>query len=92
MEFNAKRQILTISFKDRCRLIIECPSDILYTESYLKIVKAKEICWRIQMDSNSIHYYNCLNLDHEIKTESNTRWKAHANDIGVGIQALYLQG
>jgi len=90
--FDSEYNILTIKFYDNCILKIKRPSLIFYSSSYLKIIKAKEILWQTPIDSNSNNQYSYLNTGKEIKTKSNTKWKPHTYDIGIGMNALYLQG
>ncbi|CAM1357609.1 hypothetical protein THALO_70065 [Tenacibaculum halocynthiae] len=33
-----------------------------------------------------------MNTAEKIYIKSNTKWKPHAYDIGIGMNALYLQG
>jgi len=92
IEFNSDNNILTIQFNDNCLLKITRPSLILCSNSYLKIVKAKEVLWQIPMDSAPSNQYSYLNTGKEIKTRSNTKWRPHEYDIGIGMNAIYLQG
>ncbi len=91
INFNSENNILTIKFSDNCILKIKRPEAIFYSTSYLKIVKAKEILWQIPASSDSYKQYSYLNTGKEIKTKSNTNWTPHIYDIGVGMNALYLQ-
>ncbi|PKR82277.1 hypothetical protein CW751_02805 [Brumimicrobium salinarum] len=90
--YDKKNNLLIILFKDKCLIKIRKPTLILLASSYLKIVKAKEIVWEISNKSSSIHTYSYLNTGKKIKTQSNTNWKPHKMDIGIGMHALYLQG
>jgi len=92
LTYNSENNILTIIFSDNCLLIITTPSIILYSTSYLKIIKAKEIIWEVPVKTNSKNQYIYLNTGEKIKTKSNTNWTPHKYDLGIGMNALYLQG
>ncbi|SEE66637.1 hypothetical protein SAMN04487765_3691 [Tenacibaculum sp. MAR_2010_89] len=92
LNFNSDNDILTINFSDKCILKVKSPRIIFYTSSYLKVVKAKEILWEVPVDTNSKNQYSYLNTAEKIYIKSNTKWKPHAYDIGIGMNALYLQG
>lgn len=92
LSFNQENNILTINFSDKCVLKIKSPSLIFYSSSYLKVVKAKVILWETPSSSNLNNEYRYFNIGTKIKTESNTKWISHIYDIGVGMNALYLQG
>lgn len=93
INFNSTNNILTIKFTDNYILKIKKPSMIFHSNSYLKIVKAKEILWQTPTDTNlNNHQFSYLNTGQEIKTKSNTKWKPQGYGIGIGMNALYLQG
>ena len=92
INYGSKNKILNIIFSDNCIITITEPRIIFLSSSYLKIVKAKEIKWLIPNDVNSNNEYIYLNTGKEIKTNSNTQWKPHKSDLGIGMNALYLQG
>ncbi|MDV7140432.1 hypothetical protein R3X28_16185 [Maribacter sp. TH_r10] len=92
VEYDIENKLLTIEFDDNCLLKVKGPSLILCSSNYLKIVKAKEVEWQIDIDFPPIHQYIYLNNGKEIKTWSNTTWKPHEFDIGIGMDAIYLQG
>ena len=92
LNFNSEINILTIVFNTKCILKIKSPSTILCSSSYLKVVKAKEILWQTPVNSSSNNQYRYLNTGEKIKTKSNTKWTPHTYDIGIGMNALYLQG
>ena len=89
LEYNDETDIL--SFKDYSQLKIKKPSIIHHSIRYLKIIKAKEILWRIKED-DQYNEYSYLNNGKEIKTRSNTDWKPKSEDLGIGMNALYFQG
>jgi len=91
IEFNDTDDILTITFLDNCLLKIKSPQLIMQATTYLKIVKAKEVLWQVPNRSNSDRY-TYLNTGKMIKTKSTTNWKPHKYDLGIGMQAIYLQG
>ena len=92
ISFNSEKNILTIKFSDNSLLVMKRPSIIHCCDSYLKVIKAKEILWQIPIDSNSNNQYSYLNTGKEIKTKSNTKWKPQTYDFGIGMNAIYLQG
>lgn len=92
VSYNSEKEILTITFSDKCFLKVKRPNLILCSSSYLKIVKAKEILWEIPSDSNNNSQFSYLNTGKEIKTKSNIEWNKHSFDVGIGMNALYLQG
>jgi len=92
VEFNSEKNTLTLSFSDNCLLKIRNPRLIFYTSSYLKIIKATEILWQIPDDLRSHYQFSYLNTGKKIKTKTNTDWKPHDYDIGIGMNAIYLQG
>ena len=92
IEYNSEKNILSIQFFDNCILKVKKPRVILSADSYLKIVKATEILWQVPENSGSYSQYSYLNSGGKIITKSNTDWKPHKYDIGIGMNALYLQG
>ncbi|MFT6842365.1 MAG: hypothetical protein ACJASR_001132 [Psychroserpens sp.] len=92
VEFHSIKNTLTLLFSDNCLLKIRNPKLIFYTSSYLKIVKATEILWQITDDFRVYKKFSYLNTGKNIKTKSNTDWKPHDYDIGIGMNAIYLQG
>lgn len=56
------------------------------------MIEAKEILWQIPAGPDSINQYNYLHTGEKIKTKSNTKWTPHNYDLGLGMNALYLQG
>ncbi len=92
VEFDSKINTLTLLFTDNCLLKIRKPRLIFSTSSYLKIVKATEVLWQIPDDFKAHYQFSYLNTGKTIKTKSNTDWKPHEYDIGIGMNAIYLQG
>ena len=90
-EYDDHSQVLSIFFKDYCQLRIKKPSIIHHSSSYLKIIKAEEILWRVPNADRMDEYYY-LNEGKNIKTKSNTNWQPKSEDLGPGMNALYLQG
>lgn len=92
INFNHESDELSIIFKDDCSVTIKEPGTIHLSKSYLKIIKAKEVRWQIVNNVHSKDEFNYVHSGKEIITNSNTNWKPHFYDIGVGMNALYLQG
>lgn len=92
VNYDVDNKVLTIKLDDNCILKVKEPRLIHLTGSYLKIIKAKEIQWKIPNDSDANDQYSYVNTDGKIKTSTNTQWKPHSYDIGIGMNALYLQG
>ena len=92
IDFNEDKNVLTIIFADNCLLKIRKPRSIFVASTYLKIVKATEVLWQIPTIDNSYHQFSYLNTGKTINTKSNTDWKPHPYDIGIGMDAIYLQG
>lgn len=92
VEYDSKNNTLALLFYDNCLLKIRNPKMIFSTSSYLKIVKATEILWQIPDGFKSHFQFRYLNTGKTIKTKSNTDWKPHEYDIGIGMNAIYLQG
>ncbi|WP_169736086.1 hypothetical protein, partial [Crocinitomix catalasitica] len=88
IEFNVKKNILTIIFLDDYLLKVRNPRLIFVSSTYLKIVKATEVMWQTKDDLQ----YSYLIKGNKIETKSNTDWKPHQYDIGIGMNAVYLQG
>ncbi|RFC55818.1 hypothetical protein [Brumimicrobium aurantiacum] len=92
ISYDDSLETLTIIFSDFCRLKIVKPNLVLSTKSYLKVVKAKEIIWETNLNEEEGKFYHYKNNGKKIETASNTSWKPHCFDTGIGIQALYMQG
>lgn len=90
--YNQETNVLTIEFDNQCLLKVKNPRMIYCTNSYLKIIKAKEILWQVTVPSEAIYTYSYLNTGNDIKTQSNTKWVPHKYDIGIGQNAVYIQG
>ncbi|WP_417265962.1 hypothetical protein [Brumimicrobium sp.] len=89
--FDEQAQWLTIRFLDGCLLKIKNPSPLHVARSYLKIIKAQEIQWITPTLTNATMQYIYINDGKNIITQSNNGWKPHQFDIGIGMNALYLQ-
>ena len=93
IEYDVEKHILIFFFKDYCKLRIRKPHIIHFTTNYLKILKAHEIEWEVpNQNEPSPAKYHYLNVGIEIKTKSNTNWIPKSEDLGIGMNALYLQG
>lgn len=92
IEFNTLNDTLKLIFTDNCQLEIEKPIRIYCTSTYLKIVKASAIHWQIPIGTTVFYTYSYLNTGIKIETTSNTKWRPHKYDLGIGMNALYLQG
>lgn len=90
--YKEETAILILEFYDDCLLKIKKPGVIYYSNNYLKIIHAREILWQITGKTKSFYQYSYLNTGKTIKTKSNTNWKSHPYDFGIGMNALYLQG
>ncbi|MEX1002012.1 MAG: hypothetical protein WDZ35_07845 [Crocinitomicaceae bacterium] len=93
VQYNSEKDTITIEFKYSCTLKIRKPIGIYESESYLKIRKAKEILWRtpdIVKSKNKDFCY--MATSKKIITKSNTPWKPHKYDVGIGEFAIYIQG
>jgi len=92
IEYDNKRDVLSIYFSDYCQLQIRLPSSIHCSESYLKIFKAKEVKWQTFNDNREYDQFHYLNTGKDIVTKSNTNWKPKVEDLGIGMHAVYIQG
>jgi len=91
LEFNPKKRTLTLSFSDKCSLKIRNPRLIFLSSSYLKITEATEVLWQIPNDFNAHYQFSYLNTGKKVKTKSNTDWNPQEYQIGIGMNAVYLQ-
>lgn len=89
--YDSSRDVLTIIFTNSCLLKIKNPTTILYSTEYLKILNAKEILWKTPNDTGLENKYSYLNNGEIIVTKSNTNWKPHKYDLGLGQNAVYIQ-
>ncbi|MFD2725308.1 hypothetical protein [Hyunsoonleella rubra] len=92
IEFDENKEILFFRFSDFCQLQIRKPSIIHYTNSYLKIFKAKEIKWQVPNEEGDTENYYYLINGNNIQTKSNTNWRPKKEDFGFGMNAVYIQG
>lgn len=92
IDFCKKKRVLSLKFSDHCLLKIKKPQTIFTSSTYIKVMHAEEILWQVPADSGRHHLFSYLNTGKEIKTKSNTMWKPHKHDIGIGMNAIYLQG
>ena len=90
--FNEENDVLTFCFKDGCLLKVKAPENIFLASSYLKVLNAKEILWQTPSNNQMPNRYSYLKTKSGIKTKSNTQWKPHKFDMGLGMNALYMQG
>lgn len=91
VQLDELRQIIVLKFNTQCTLTIVAPQHIFYTNTYLKIIKAKEIVWQTKDNSGQVHQYQYINGGNKLLTSSNTNWKPHKFDAGIGMNALYIQ-
>lgn len=89
--YNSESNVLTIEFKGDCLMKIKSPKLIFCSSTYLKIIKAKEVLWQTPTNSDTVESYSYLNTGKCIKTKSNTEWKPHKYDLGIGKNAVYMQ-
>jgi len=91
IELFESEKILSISFKGGNQLKIKNPSKIHVTSSYLKVIKSSEILWKDKQSNNSFHEYSYKIKNGKIITQSNTNWRPHRYDLGIGKNPLYIQ-
>lgn len=91
IQFDKNLKTLKISFDDNSELHIKNPRMIHHSISYLKIIKAQEVVWRIKENSQVLEFHY-LNNGSKIVTDSNTNWRPKHDDLGIGMNAIYLQG
>lgn len=91
IHFDKDLKTLKISFDDNSELLIKNPRIIHHSISYLKIIKAQEVVWRIKENSQVLEFHY-LNNGSKIVTDSNTNWRPKHDDLGIGMNAIYLQG
>ena len=92
IEFDVDKNILYIYFTDFCRLVVKTPSKIHCANSYIKIFNAKEIKWQVPNGEGQNDQFYYLNTGKNIVTKSNTNWKPNDEDLGIGMDAIYIQG
>ena len=92
IDYSLKNRILSLVFHDNCLLKIKNAQSILASNSYLKIMNAKEVLWQVPAQTQLNESFSYLNTGKEIVTKSNTSWKPHVRDVGIGMNAVYLQG
>ncbi len=91
ISFDGNTKILNIEFDENYKLAITEPRLILTSISYIKIANAKSVVWQTPTKFNSLNKYVYKHTGKEIITQSNTNWQAHNYDIGIGMNAVYLQ-
>ncbi|WP_426429490.1 hypothetical protein ACPX19_08025 [Winogradskyella sp. HB-48] len=91
IQFDKNLKTLKISFDDNSELHIKNPRMIHHSISYLKIIKAQEVVWRIKENSQVLEFHY-TNNGSKIVTDSNTNWRPKHDDLGIGMNAIYLQG
>ncbi len=92
MIYNEELNYLTIWFKNHYAIRVKEAQTIMTSTDYIKIVKAKAIIWQTPSKYQKQNIYHYVNTGKAIKTKSNTTWQPHTLDIGIGMNALYLQG
>ncbi len=90
--YEASEKELNISFHDKCFLKVLNPGIIHVSKSYIKIINADSVIWTVLSANQKEEYYEYTFSDNLIKTNTNTQWKAHKYDLGIGMNAVYLQG
>ncbi|MEM9544922.1 MAG: hypothetical protein AAGA77_03070 [Bacteroidota bacterium] len=91
IEYEDKGSILSIEMGGKYLLKIRMPKVIHISETYFKIINAKEILWQVTDENNKTSNYSYLNTGKKIETKTNTNWKPKSMDLGIGMHALYLQ-
>lgn len=86
------KNILTLHFGEKCQLVIRNPLTIHCTDNYLKIINAKEVLWQVENEKGDYDKFCYLNTGERIETKSNTDWKPKREDLGIGMNAIYIQG
>ena len=93
IDYESTSCTLIFNFKKGFQLTVQEPGRIFESSSYFKILKAKEITWKISKHHKRTEQeYIYVLQDNKIITSSNTSWKPHKYDLGVGELALYIQG
>lgn len=92
IHYDSAKNVLKFSFENKCILKVRNPRLILVCKDYLKILRASEVLWQIPTVDNSNKQFSYLNTGKSIKTKSNTEWKPSNHDMGLGMNAVYLQG
>ncbi len=91
VQLDELRQIMVLKFNTQCTLTIVAPRHIFYSKTYLKILKAQEIVWQTKDNNGQVHQYQYINGGNKLLTSSNTNWKPHKFDAGIGMNALYIR-
>ncbi len=92
IKWDSLSQKLAVVFEDNKLLSVYHPRLIRYSRSYLKIIKAKEIVWEVVGLEGEHCEYRYTFSDNGIETSTNTHWKPKSDDMGIGMNAIYLQG
>lgn len=92
IDFDEDRNILTIGFEGNSILKVRNMGWILFSKTYLKIMKAEEVLWRICDDESNKKDFSYLFNGEKLLCKSNTDWKPHKLDVGIGMDTVYLQG
>ena len=90
--FEPEEKFLFLTFDSNCVLKIRNPRLILYGSSFFKILNATEVHWQIPTNDATHNHYSYIHDEKQIATKSNTKWKPHRFDLGIGMDAVYLQG
>ncbi len=91
INYNVTTKILTITFDEGNLLLIKRPAIIHHSSSYIKIIKAKEVVWSVN-DNDQNNEFHYINDKTKIITKSNRKWNPKREDLGIGMNAIYLQG
>ena len=91
INYDNKLKTLEFQIRNKCVIKVKNPKTIHITKSYIKIKYAKEIVWQLNTENKETEQFVYLNTGKEIETKSNTKWKPHRFDLGIGMHALYLQ-
>lgn len=91
ISYDDTTKVLFVGFEDDTDLRIKHPAIIHHASSYIKIIKAQEVVWRVK-DDDLIHEFLYINNGSKIITKSNRDWNPKREDLGIGMNAIYLQG
>jgi len=83
---------LILFLENNYELHITQPRIIHISSTYLKILKAQKIIWKVNTESDLLQKFSYFNNGQAIVTHSNSEWQPSPYALGRGMTALYLQG
>lgn len=89
VSYSSAENTLVFWFAGSWELTVKTPKKVFYSGTYFKVKSAEEVVWK--KEGEVLQKYIYRNAGKDLALSSNTDWKPHRYDMGIGADAVYIQ-